>query len=157
MNRITLILVGLVLAFAVAAVVLFLLFSATQATLTTDTRSSDFSDDQTKIEFLEKYLKMYSEIEATEFHVRYQDNSGFVPGPSEWDMQVVMKMSQDNLPRWTTDLQKADQVDLSWGEDLLPQEERWTIRSKPTIYTRGKTLVAVFEPEGIVFKRVKAE
>jgi hypothetical protein len=137
--------------------VLVMVFFAAEAKRTTDTRSSDFSDDQAKMAFLKKYLKMYSEIEATEFHVRYQDNSGLVPGPSNWDMQVVMKIPRDKLGPWTTGLKKTDQADLSWGYDLLPKDERWAIRSKPTIYCRGQTVVAVFESEGIVFKQAKVE
>jgi hypothetical protein len=153
MKRVMLNLAGL----GLVAGVLFLLFSTTQATLTTDTRSSDFSDDQAKIEFLKKYVTMYSEIETTEFHVRYQDNSGLVPGPSDWDMQVGMKMTMDKVGVWTTGLRKTIQTDLSWGYDLLPKDERWAIHSKPTIYSRGRTVVAVFESEGIVFKRTTTE
>jgi hypothetical protein len=154
MSRIMLILAGLGLVVGI----LLLLFSTTQTTLTTDKRSSDFSDDQAKVEFLKKYLKMYSEIEATEFHVRYQDNSGgLVPGPSDWDMQVVMKMPKDKVGLWTRGLEKTVEADLSWGDDLLPNDERWAIRSKPMIYSRGSSVVAVFESEGIVFKRTKTE
>jgi hypothetical protein len=153
MKRTAFILAGL--AAVVAIGVLVLIFSTRQKGLTTDTRSSELPNEQAKIEFLKKYLKLHSEIDATEFHIRYQDNSGIVPGPSDWDIEVVMKVPKDKLGLWTTGLQKADQADLSWGFDLLPKDERWAIHSKPAIYRQGQTVVALFEPEGIVFKRVE--
>jgi hypothetical protein len=144
--------------FFIVVVISFMAFSAATATMTTDTHSSNLPNDQAKIEFLKKYLEMYSEIEATEFHIRYDDNStGLVPGPSDWDMQVVMKVAQNRLASWTAGLQKTEETDLSWAYDLLPKNKQWAIHSTAVIYTRGKTVVAVFEPEGIVFKRVTTE
>jgi hypothetical protein len=125
--------------------------------MTTDTRSSTFPDDHSKIVFLKKYLKLPSEVEAAEYHIRYQDNSGgVVPGPSDWDMQVVLKDKPDSLPLWTDGLTQIDHADLSWGYGLLPSEKRWAIESTPAVYERGQKVVAVFYSEGIIFTRVQA-
>ena len=124
--------------------------------LTTDTRSSTFSDNRSKIAFLKKYLKMPSAIEEAEFHVVYQDNSGgLVPGPSDWDIQVVLRVKLENVPLWTNGMTRVDLADLSWGYSLLPSAEQWAVKSKPVIYEQGRTVVAVFEPEGTIFKRVQ--
>lgn len=125
---------------------------------TTDTRSSAFTTDADKIAFLEQYLLLASPIHATEFHIVYHDNAtGGVAGPSEWDMQAVMLVAPADLPRWTEGMRavSAQDVDLAWAYALLPQEQRWKITSQPLVYERSGTLVAVFEQEGIVFKRAR--
>lgn len=132
------------------------------ASLTTDTRSSQFATDAEKIAFLARYLKLPSPVEAAEFHVRYQDNSrGLVPGPSDWDVRAVVRVQPAETARWAEGLRRlpvgaAPSVDLSWGHALLPDEARWRLASSPALYTRdeGAVVVAVFEAEGIVMKRV---
>lgn len=127
------------------------------ANKTTDTRSAAFTTDAEKIAFLEQYLKLASPVKATEFHIVYHDNeTGFVPGPSDWDIRAVLLVAPADLPRWTDGLQAvaAQGVDLAWAYALLPPEQRWQITSPPMVYERPGALVAVFAQEGIVFKRV---
>ena len=119
------------------------------------------SSDAEKIAFLSRYLTMKSEVEATEFIVDYQDNSGgWIPGRSDWDIMAVMKMRPRDTILWTQTFYKVspDEGDLSWGMNLLPREDRWRIESQPQVFVAGDhtATVAVFEPEGIVFKRVKS-
>jgi hypothetical protein len=127
------------------------------ANLSTDTRSTQFSTDREKLAFLAKYLTLYSTVEAAEYHIVYHDNSsGGVPGPSDWDIQVVLKMAPENLSLWTTDMQPVapESVDLSWGYPLLPNEPRWKVPTQPSVYRSANVVVAVFPEQGILFKRV---
>lgn len=126
------------------------------ASLSTDTRSSSLGSEAEKLAFLKRYLIMHSEVDAAEFHIRYQDNSGgLVPGPSEWDVQVVMKMPPEHVRLWTKDLDvQTDAPDLSWTKPLWRPE--WTVTSSPRVYGRKGTTVIVFESEGIVCKRAVA-
>jgi len=119
------------------------------------------SSDAEKIAFLRRYLTLKSEVEAAEFIVDYQDNSGgWIPGRSDWDIMAVMKMRPRDTMLWTQTFYKVspDEQDLSWGMNLLPTEDRWRIESEPQVFVAGDrtAIVAVFEPEGIVFKRVKS-
>jgi hypothetical protein len=130
-----------------------------RSSLTTNTYSSRFNSDRQKIEFLSKYLKFLSPIEATEFHIVYHDNStGILPGPSDWNIEAVMKVSPSNLKRWTQELKLQQQpIDLAWGYALIAKDkQRWNLKSKPRIYTRYSVRIAVFEAEGVVFKSVSS-
>src|SRR6266404_371403 len=123
---------------------------------TTDTRSTQFSSEHEKVRFLANYLKLKSEVEAAEFHIRYQDNSGgWVPGPSDWDIQAVMRVRPEDLNRWTEEMSivGADSCEgnvfdcwPNWGYSLLPDDPKWQVDSKPTIFARqdGSVMVAVF-------------
>jgi hypothetical protein len=124
---------------------------------TTDTYSTALATDADKIAFLQQYLTLPSPIAATEFHIVYHDNmANGVPGPSDWDMQVAIKVAPSDLPRWTAGMEQIalDKTDLAWGYALLPQEGRWAIATQPALYRRAGTIMAVFEREGIIFKRV---
>jgi hypothetical protein len=119
-----------------------------------DQHSADLPDDSSKIAFLKTYLHMESEIEGAEFHIQFQDNSGVVPGPSDLYIDVVMKMDPSDVPRWTAGLTPtADEIDLTWGHDLL-REHGWTVNGTPVVFVRGRTIVAAFQADGVVFKRV---
>jgi hypothetical protein len=130
--------------------------------LTTDTRSAQFATDAEKIAFLRRYVTLYSQVEATEFHIVYHDNSGGrVPGPSDWDMRVALKVAPGGVPAWTSGLREIDAAgaDLSWSADLALGDQRWAHTSRPRVYerTNGGVLVAAFVPEGIVLKRIWTE
>src|SRR5262245_40161450 len=97
----------------------------TAAGKSTDTRSAALATDADKIAFLQQYLTLPSPIAATEFHIVYHDNAaGGLPGPSDWDVQAVIKVAPADLPRWTDGMQQvaAGEVDLGWGYALLPHE-----------------------------------
>lgn len=52
---------------------------------------------------------------------------------------------------------RSEPINIDWGYALIPKDEpRWKLKSKPKIYQRnsGNVYVAVFEPEGIIFKNV---
>jgi hypothetical protein len=129
----------------------------TSASLTTDTRSAQFATDAEKIAFLGRYITLYSAIEATEFHIVYHDNSGgAVPGPSDWDVRVALKVAPADASAWTSGLQEINDtdVDLSWGTDLLPDASRWARTSQPRIFQREGVIVAAFASEGIILKHI---
>ena len=120
-----------------------------------DQRSSDLPDDPSKIAFLKKYLRMDSEIERAEFHLRYKDNSGgFVPAPSDLNLEVVMRMDPADVPLWTAGLQQSEEmIDLAWGHALL-RDSGWNVHTSPVVFVRDRTVVAAFKADGVVFKRV---
>lgn len=124
--------------------------------MATDTRSASLQGDAAKLEFLKKYLRLPTEVQATEFHIRYHANSkGMVPGPADYDLRVVVKVPPDNVPQWAAEMgQPTAPFDVAWAYELLPKDQRWQIASPPTYYERDRVQVVTFPPEGIVFKRV---
>jgi hypothetical protein len=131
----------------------------TSGSLTTDTQSAQLATDAEKIAFLRRYITLYSAVETTEFHIVYHDNAGgAVPGPSDWDMRVALKVAPANISAWTSGLQESEGagVDLTWGTDLLPDASRWARTTQPRVYERasGGVLVAAFAPEGVIFKHM---
>ena len=133
--------------------------------LTTDTHSSQLSSDREKVECLAKYLAFKSAVEAAEFHVVYHDNStGLVAGPSDGEIEAVLKVRRADVQRWVSGMQRHEvsgakrsvREELAWGYTLLPESTRWRVSSEPAVFTSGKgsTTVAAFESEGIVMTRV---
>lgn len=131
---------------------------AAPANKTTDTRSATLKTDAEKIAFLQQYLKLPSEIMATEFHIVYHDNAQGLPGPSDYDIRAALKVAPEAVARWSDGLQPVDAAttDLTWTTDLLPPQPRWAHASPPQVYMRpgAQVVVVVYAPEGIVLKRV---
>lgn len=125
---------------------------------TTDTHSAALADDTAKRAFLERYLTLKSAVKATEFHIVFHDNSaGGIPGPSDWDMQVALKVAPADVPRWTAGMQlvSGDAPDLAWGDALVADEPRWQTSTPPQVYTAAGKLVAAYAREGIVMLRLQ--
>ena len=54
-----------------------------------------------RIDFVEQYVTVIHEYEEVDYDIFYQNNSdGFVPGPSDWDIQIVAKVPPDTLQEW---------------------------------------------------------
>jgi hypothetical protein len=132
-------------------------FRPNSGSMTTNTRSASLPSDQAKVEFLKRYLVLPSEVQATEFHIVFHDNrKGLVPGPSDFDIQVAVKVPPDKVSAWTAQMPKAPApFDISWAQDFLPKDERWATHSPPNYYEREGVQVVTYDPEGIVLKRVQ--
>jgi hypothetical protein len=122
-----------------------------QSSLTTDTASSQFATDKEKIAFLERYLELPTQVEAAEYTIVYQDNSsGRVPGPSDWDMRVVVKVAPEDISSWPKSLTETTQAfDLEWAYHFA-NAEGWQLTSAPQFFVASSKRVAVFEVEGVV-------
>ena len=129
-----------------------------------DVQSSKFSTARKRIAFLRKRMVMFSEIQDTIFDL-YDVNGKFslgIPGPSHWDFKVIMRVKQHDLPKWVDGFEQIHNPEeelLQWGYKLLQGQPGWTVRSTPSVYerpneTEGEVIVAIFEEEEIVFKRI---
>lgn len=55
---------------------------------------------------------------ALVFGLFYQNNSGLVPGPSDWSIRILTRVPPDSLDVWIGDLAPSDSVDTGWLESL---------------------------------------
>jgi hypothetical protein len=130
-------------------------FPKPEHNMSADTHSKPFATDTDKIQFLKRYLTLSTVVEAAEFHVVYHDNSrGVIPGPSDWDIQAVLKVAPQDLSAWTHNVKETStKQDLAWGYSLA-QQRGWKLLSAPKVYTAAGKIVALFEKERIIFKRL---
>jgi len=126
---------------------------------TTKTKSSSFSIKEQKLAFLTKYVKEYSDVYNAEYSIEYQNNNyGFVPGPSEWDIRVVLKVQPEKVSDWVEGFQEVSEemVHFDWWGELDINEHEWNRNSKPRFYKRKNqdVYIIVYEVEGIIFKKI---
>jgi hypothetical protein len=152
----------------VAGLLALLSVGGCRVSRTTDTRSSQLSSDAEKVEFLSRYMAFKSTVQAAEFHVVYHDNSGgLVPGPSDGEIQAVVKVRPRDVGLWVSGMQRSEiaapeeggrslRDELEWGYKLLPESPFWRVSSQPVVFTAagGAVLVAAFETEGVVMTRI---
>jgi hypothetical protein len=133
---------------------------AGRPSLTTDTWSRQFATEEAKLAFLQHYLKLTTPVQATAFHIIYHDNSGgIVPGPSDWDILSLLKVRPGDLAQWTLDMQPVPsaQIDLAWAKSFSTQDATWQLTSQPQIYQKAGMIIAIFQPESIVFIRTTTQ
>jgi hypothetical protein len=95
---------------------------------TTDTWSSSFDSFEEKIKFLSEYIVIPSEVKDAEYHIVYHDNSGgMVPGPSDWDIRVALKILPEYIPLWREGMKKLipRQIDNSIWDGLATANITW--------------------------------
>jgi len=104
--------------------------------LTTNTFSKDFSSHKEKIAFLKKYFTSDNKIADAEYHINFHDNStGMIAGPSDWDMDIAVKINPKNLTKWISKCRKGNESDLSKWNDILPNTNDWKIEGELIFYT----------------------
>ena len=87
--------------------------------LSTNTQSDVFATSEERLAFLKRYLNFRSEPRNAQYHLMYKDNSqGFPPGPSDWDLRIVLWLEPADVPLW---LQDVREVEVSGGFDWVSE------------------------------------
>lgn len=123
--------------------------------LTTDTRSSQFADRSEKLAFLARYLKRAPGPVDAEYAIWYHDNGrGGVPGPSDYDIRIIVRVVPDSLDGWTEGLTQEPWTgtDRAW-KDLMVDTVAWRIVSAAKLYRGPSKVLLVHRDEGVVLAR----
>jgi len=122
---------------------------------TTDTSSTRFATLAEKIEFLERYVQFRRTYKDLDFEIDFRNGgSGRVPGPSEWDIQIVARVPSAEIPSWTQGLNPTDEPEIDWLDDLPGRIDRSGLSAW---FGSGGRLVGVDEENAIVVYRNRAQ
>ena len=55
-----------------------------------------------RVEFVETYVNFRREYTRLEYDIFFQNNGGFPPGPSDWDIRLVAEVSPNELTEWVS-------------------------------------------------------
>jgi len=126
---------------------------------TTKINSSHFKVKQEKIEFLKKYVTCFSEVIDTEYNIEFYNNSGgFVPGPSDWNITVALKVPLEKVNNWIKGFEEIEkkEMDLFWWDGLELDKTKWKFNTPPKFYKRNgnSTYIVTYEEEGVVLKKM---
>lgn len=119
--------------------------------LTTNTDSAQLKTSAERVAFLGRYLKLRTRVTDASFHIWYQDNSVGLPGPSDWSITAILKVTPADGPTWldgATPLSpNAPPGAPLAGGRLIPSE--WEVSSPGVAYTRDKARL-VWHSEGVL-------
>lgn len=103
---------------------------------TTNLYSHQFKGKAQRLKKLKEYLNEDTGWIAAEYHIWYQDNeTGLVPGPSDYTIKLALKIEADSIDSWIYYLQPSDKnVSIKNWEDLNLEGEEWTVESVPEVY-----------------------
>jgi hypothetical protein len=126
--------------------------------ITINKYSHTISDPSEKLRLFYKYMKHPPGLLDVEYHLWYQDNGAKkfidVPGPSDYQLKVVLKVAKDSIDHHLTGLSKTnEEIDLKmWSK--LQLDSTWNVSSVAEVYQDGdcgSTTKAIFRKEGIIF------
>jgi hypothetical protein len=137
---------------AVSAAVLFSSPGPAQPSLTTNTASSQLKTSTERVAFLGRYVKYRAHVRDAAFHVWWQDNSGFAPGPSDWTIVAALRVDAADAPRWLDHARPVTDASDPFAQTspaaaLVPAA--WGVTSAGTHYERGGALL-VWHAEGVL-------
>jgi len=121
-----------------------------------DIESTNINLSSDRVAMVKKRIKTASPILDAEFDI-YDVNAGnsrSIPGASDRDYRVIMKIRSEYLLRWSKGMERVPDYDYSWMKST-PRFEKWKIQSRPKIYKRPneESYVLIFNRENIVAKR----
>jgi hypothetical protein len=119
--------------------------------LSTDTHSSQFITQEEAIVFLEPYIKLTTKPLDLAYHIVYHDNSQGIPGPSDWDMKLAVKVLPEDIDKWLEGASVTEPFDMSWVSELLKGKD-WNVSSELVFYTGLGEQLAVYKTEGVILK-----
>ena len=79
--------------------------------------SSTYTPSQSlkqRIDFVEKYVAFRREYEELEYAIDFQNNSGFVPAPSDWDVKIIAKVPAATVGEWIKNSQTIPYGKWNW-------------------------------------------
>ncbi len=123
----------------------------TEPSLTTTTRSESLPTADERVAFLGRYLRLRSAVLDAAFVVDYHDNSGIVPGPSDWTIVAGLRLPHGALASWLEDTRScadAPPVDTGNLDAILPAA--WKVASPARCLHRGSSTLLVHDPEDVL-------
>ncbi|MDE3743308.1 hypothetical protein [Maribacter polysaccharolyticus] len=138
------------------------LASCTDTPIKDELYSINYETKAERVNVLKGEITAKSDFENAEF-LLYSSN-GFTFNPSSLftpdykDYKYVVKVSPEDIDKWTTGLTKVTpSVDFEvWPHNLIRiRKEEWQLQSKPEYYTMKEesVYVLVYRKEGILFKK----
>ena len=130
----------------------YVLTSGESESLTTDTDSAQLKTSAERVAFLGRYLKLRAPVKDAAFQIVYHDNSGGLPGPSDWWIAAVVLGSAADGPAWLSGarpLAASHHVDPRWPRTghLIPAA--WQVSSPGVSYIRDGARL-VWHSEGVL-------
>jgi hypothetical protein len=131
-----------------------LIFGCQTKNKSIDVYSYQIGDKTEKNETLKKYLTKESGIIEAEYHIWFQDNGkGRVPGPSDYNIKLALKVEPDSLDSWTNNLEPSSKkIAIDLWDELKLDTNFWKLESEPEFYhSNSRTEVRLlFRKENII-------
>lgn len=116
--------------------VTLLIFGCQTENKSTDVYSYQIDDKTEKNEILKKYLMKESGLIDAEYHICFQDNgTGRVPGPSDYNIKLALKVESDSLDSWISHLEPSSKkISIDQWDELKLDGDFWKLKSEPELY-----------------------
>jgi hypothetical protein len=119
-----------------------------------DIYSHDVKTKEEKINILKEYLNIESGLIDAEYHIWFKDNSGgMVPGPSDYNLTLALRIAPDSLDNWTRGLKRSEPTGPIHYWDKLKLD--WDLTSTPEYYFSDykNQIKMVYRKEGVILAK----
>jgi len=118
--------------------------------LTTRTDSDSMATSQERLAFVSRYVTLRAPATDASFRIVYHDNSQGLPGPSDWNMAIALRVSPSDRERWLVGARLGTVEDAAGPYPMPPRRgipSSWGVSSAGEIY-RSNGAWLVWHPEG---------
>ncbi len=134
---------------------IFFLISGVGCSRPNPLKSDGILTPHNRVKILLKYMHLPEGIRDCEF-ILYDVNQGgsrLLPGPTDLDYQVVMKVDRNFLDTWMTNLHPAVGLDYTWLKSMKWLKRDYFPHSESNMYTNTHLQLTVFRESGLVYLR----
>jgi hypothetical protein len=137
--------------------ILFLLLILSSCTSSSNhILSTKYTAKDKKIEILGKYLLIRSNLIDVEFDLyNVNINNRSIPGPTDIDYHIALKVTEDDIEKWLTDVTITSfPINYAWTDKLIKDNINFSHASNPIIYSGKNREIILYKSEGVLFLHI---
>ena len=136
---------------------LLLVLLITSCDSRTTVKSSDIQSAKNRIKELGKLFVLRSEIIDAEYEIYDVNiNNRSIPGPTDRDYRVVLKVKPEDLEKWNDPELSIPSLplDIKWAEKLASGNQVFDLSGPGMQYSNEHKQMTVFQDSGIILIRI---
>jgi hypothetical protein len=119
---------------------------------TTNTDSDSIASSRERLAFVSRYVPLRASATDASFQIVFHDNGQGLPGPSDWEIAVALRVNPADRGRWLDGARPGTIADATGAFSKQPRRtipSSWAVSSAGEIYfSTGAWLV--WHPEGVL-------
>ena len=119
-------------------------------------RSSAYPTAQKRVERLKELFVLRSDVKDAAYEIYDVNmNTRSIPGPTDRDYKIVLKVSLNDLEKWNEpEIITSLPQNYDWAEELLKGLDGWDLSGSIIQYANENKHMVIFKDTGVILVRI---